>query len=258
MVVGVVLLFACIPRVVNAQNNDHILGARRFTEYCAGCHGIDGKGGDKAASVAVALSVMTNSDEDLIRIVRDGTVDGMPSFAQIGDANITAVVHYLRVLENSATSTNAAVTGDANAGRELYFGKAQCSTCHMIKGDGGFIGSDLSFYGRNHKMEAILQAITMPDNPLKPTSRVVNITTKNGQKITGVLRNEDSFNLVLQAEDGRYHSLTRSDLAEIHYTDHSLMPHDYSARLTSRELDDIVSFLIVASRSPQTGSGRSR
>jgi cytochrome c oxidase cbb3-type subunit III len=235
------------------QRNDPIEGSQRFMEYCAGCHGDDGKGGSKVVSLATTLSVMTRSDAELTRIVHDGTTEGMPPFAQIGDANIRAVVHYLRIIEGksarTSTPTETPVTGDVNAGRVLYFSKAQCSTCHMIKGQGGFIASDLTTYSRSRPADAILQAITTPDTPLVPSSRVVSVTTKTGLKLTGVLRYEDNFSLALQMEDGRYHSLTRSDLIDVHYTDHSLMPRDYGTRLTSKELNDLVSFLIVASRS---------
>jgi hypothetical protein len=75
------------------------------------------------------------------------------------------------------------------------------------------------------------------------------VITKTGLKLTGVLRYEDNFSLALQMEDGRYHLLARSDLTDVHYTDHSLMPRDYGTRLTSKELNDLVSFLIVASGS---------
>ena len=228
-------------------------GSRSFTEYCAGCHGDDAKGGSKVISLATTLSVMTHSDAELTRIVHDGTTEGMPPFAQIGDANIRAVVHYLRMIEGkpapTSTPRETPVTGDASAGRALYFGKALCSTCHMIKGQGGFIALDLTTYGRSRSADAILQAITAPDNPFAPSSRVVSVITRTGLKLTGVLRYQDNFNVALQTEDGRYHLLARSDLTDVHYTDHSLMPRDYGTRLTPKELNDLVSFLIVAGRS---------
>jgi len=222
-------------------------------EYCAGCHGADAKGGSKVVSLATTLSVMTRSDAELTRIVHDGTTEGMPPFAQIGEANIRAVVHYLRKIEGklapTSIPTERPVTGEVNVGRVLYFGKAQCSTCHMISGHGGFIASDLTTYGQSRPADAILQAITTPDTPLAPSSRVVSVTTTTGLKLTGVLRYEDNFSVAMQTEDGRYHLLTRSDLTDVHYTDHSLMPRDYGTRLTSKELNDLVGFLIVASRS---------
>ena len=254
-------LFAGMPAEAPAQADGADRGMQQFMANCSGCHGADGKGGDKAASIATTLSVMKLSDEELSRIVHDGTGQGMPSFAQIGDANITAVVRYLRTLEAGMLPANdfaVVVTGDVDAGRALYFGKAQCSNCHMIAGKGGFIASDLTVYGKRRTTDAILKAIVTPDMPLVPTSRVADVKTRTGQELTGVLRSEDNFNLVLQTQDGRYHFLARSDLKDLRYTDHSLMPHDYGTRLTPRELNDIVSFLIVTSRSAPSDAGPRR
>jgi cytochrome c oxidase cbb3-type subunit 3 len=125
-------------------------------------------------------SVVALSDADLIKVVHDGTPAGMPSFSQLGDANIRAVVDYLRTLQGK-TPTNAAAasaTGDATAGRALYFGKAQCSSCHMIQDAGGFIASNLTAYGQNRSADAIQQAIVTPDKPLIAASRVVEVLTK--------------------------------------------------------------------------------
>jgi cytochrome c oxidase cbb3-type subunit 3 len=228
-------------------------GAQQFQANCAGCHGADGKGGDKGPSIATLPSVVALSEMELIKIVRDGTPAGMPSFERLGDAEITAVVRYVRTLQGkTAVSDTEELTGDSVAGRVLYFGKAQCSSCHMVNtagvGQGGFIASDLTGYGADHTARAIKQAIVRPDTPLDPASRVVEVQTKTGQRFIGVVRSEDNFNLALQTEDGRYHFLTRSGLAEVNYKQYSLMPHDYGTRLTSRELDDLVSFLMVTSK----------
>ena len=233
-------------------------GAQRFVEFCAGCHGADGKGGDKAPSLVAPSNTAIDSETDLIRVVRNGTTRGMPPFAQIGDTNIEAVVHYLRTLQgrepSASDQSEIAITGDPNAGRVLFFGKAQCSTCHMMQGQGGFIAAGLTNYGRKRMPEAILHAITNPDDPLVPSSRVVTIMIGTGRRLTGALRNEDNFSFALQTEDGRYHLFQRSDLSEVQYTDHSLMPRDYSTRFTAKELDNIVSFLIIAARTSDKDS----
>jgi putative heme-binding domain-containing protein len=226
-----------------AQGQKNV-GKQQFEANCAVCHGSDASG-DKGPALTTPNFVGL-SDAALIKVVHDGTTAGMPPFAQLGDENIAAVVHYLRTLQGqSDTTTTAAVTGDAAAGRALYFGKAQCSSCHMVQGNGGFMATDLTAYGRSHAADAITKAIITPDTPLAPASRVVEVRTKAGKKLTGVVRSEDNFNIALQTEDGRYHFLSRSGLADVHYTDHSLMPHDYGTRLTDKELNDIVSFLIV-------------
>jgi len=231
-------------------------------EYCAGCHGADGHGGDKAPSLVARSKISNRSDSELFRVVHDGTQGGMPPFAQIGDANIQAVVQYVRRLADTVRSTDAgteaAVTGDVDAGRALYFGKGECSKCHLMRGKGGFIAQNLTNYGRTRPREAILEAIENPDNPLVPSSQVVTVKTRAGGTLTGVLRNEDAFSLALQTEDGRFHLLARSDVADVCYAGRSLMPRDYRTRLSSRELNDLVSFLIVESREPRPADAAGR
>jgi len=257
-----VMLFAGQAFVtLQAQKRDSGPGAQRFMEYCAGCHGADGRGGDKAPAL-VAPSNANRTDAELFRIVHDGTKGGMPPFAQIGDANIGAVVQYVRGLAGNVASTGApteaSFTGDVDAGRALYFGKGQCSNCHLMHGKGGFMASNLTNYGRTRPAEAILEAITNPDSPLVPSSQVVTVKTKTGATLTGVLRNEDAFSVAVQTEDGRFHLLARSDVGDVHYAGHSLMPRDYGTRFSSKELNDLVSFLIAESREPHPAEAAGR
>jgi len=261
LVLGAIFFSECALLSARAEESNTGQGAQRFMEYCAGCHGADGRGGDRAPSLVAPSNAAKRSDSELFRIVHDGTKGGMPPFAQIGEANIAAVLQYVRRLVGAEASTGAAdvaVTGDAAAGRALYFGKAQCSNCHLMHGKGGFIAGNLTNYGRSRAADVILQEITNPDNPLAPSSQVAIVTTSTGEKITGVLRNEDAFTVALQTEDGRFHLMARGDVTDVHYTERSLMPRDYGKRLTSRELNDIVSFLIAESRSsrPADSAGR--
>ena len=261
-ILGTLLFSGYAFPYLEAQRSDARPGAQRFMEYCAGCHGADGRGGDKTPSLVASSNAASRSESELFRTVHDGTKGGMPPFAQIGDANIADVVQYVRRLASNADATGApkeaALTGDVDAGRALYFGKAQCSNCHLMRGKGGFIARNLTNYGRNRTADEILEAITNPDSPLVPSSQVVIVTTNPGQKITGVLRNEDAFSLALQTGDGRFHLLSKSDVSDVHYTEHSLMPRDYSTRLSSKELNDIISFLIVESRSPRSADTAGR
>jgi putative heme-binding domain-containing protein len=227
----------------------HDQGAQLFGSNCAFCHGADGMGG-RGPAIATLPKVIALSDQALIGIVHNGEADqGMPGFPDLGDQGTRAVVQYLRSLQGvTGAASPAKLTGDSNAGQQLFFGNAQCSTCHMVRGKGGFMSTDLTSYAMNRAAGEILRAIVNPDADLKPTSRVIKVQIKAGESLTGVLRAEDNLNITLQTEDGQYHFLPRSSLATVNYTNHSLMPHDYGTRLTPRELDDLVSFLIVTGR----------
>jgi cytochrome c oxidase cbb3-type subunit 3 len=249
-------LWVSITVSMPAQQN---AGARQFAHNCAGCHGADGRGGDKAPAIATMPTVIALSDEQLIKIVHDGTPAGMPAFPQLNDENLTAVVSYLRTLQGKTSAgASSPITGNVENGIALYFGKAQCSDCHMINGKGGFIASDLNAYGKSHSVDAIIKTIVTPDVPLSATSRIVEVRTKSGKQLSGILRSEDNFIIELQMKDGRYHFLDRNSLAEVKYTDHTLMPSDYGTRLSKDELNDIASYLIVTGKSAPQGPAKKR
>ena len=233
------------PSLAPDQNQ----GAQIFSSQCAYCHGSDGRGG-RAPAIATLPMVVALSNQDLIGIVHKGEADqGMPAFPDLGDEGTAAVVRYLRTLQGvNSDGPPAKLAGNADGGRKVFFGQGQCSTCHMILGKGGFIAAELTSYARNRTADEVMQAIVNPDVNLAPASRVVHVRTKDGKSLSGVVRSEDNLNMTLQTEDGRYHFLSRSNLAAMNYTDHSLMPLDYGTRLTNGELDDLVAFLVVTGR----------
>lgn len=226
-------------------------GEHIFAQTCANCHGADGRGTDRGVAIATLPSIIAMSDADLRAVVHDGTSGGMPAFPQLDKMQAEAVVRYLRQLQGltSNTPSTSKPIGDTSVGKAIFFGKGQCADCHMINGAGGFIAPDLTSYGRTRDAASILEAIVAPDKRLEPNSRVVHVITKSGRRITGVLRTEDNLQLVVQTQNGRYWFLNRNNLASVDSTNHSLMPNDYQTRLTGKELNDVVSFLIITGKS---------
>lgn len=243
-----------------AQQKDTASGEHIFAANCAACHGSDGRGGERAPDIATRRSVISRSDTDLETIVNKGLPGaGMPPFGFMGDQKVSDVVAYLRVLQGKVAVEN--VAGNPEAGHELFFGKAECSKCHMVNGQGGFIATDLSTYGASASPANLRSLIIDPNQNLQPTSKVVEVRTSNGQHISGLLRSEDNFNISLQTEDGRFHMYSKAKLANIRYTSHSIMPTDYASKLSSKELEDLVSFLIKTastSKSPERPTKRER
>lgn len=234
-------------------------GRQSFISSCGVCHGIDGRGGEHAPNIATDPRVQALPSESLSQIIENGIPSkGMPSFKALGPASIQAVVAYLRVLQGKGSVVS--VPGDSDRGKSLFFGRAGCSRCHMIQGRGGFWGPDLSSYGLTHSPNKISDAILHPNQNLPRTAEVVEAVTRSGRHWIGIARNEDNFSLQLQTPDGRFHLLIKSDLASLRRERQSPMPSDYAAKLTSREVDDIVSFLLKAAEQPERsrvlGDGR--
>jgi cytochrome c oxidase cbb3-type subunit 3 len=233
---------------------EHDEGRQAFESRCAGCHGLDGRGGERAPDVATRASARRRSDAELFQIIQNGIpARGMPSFATMDSSRIHALVSYLRLLQGK--SEGASVSGDPQQGKALFFGKARCSDCHMVDGAGGFIAADLSTYGRTRAPEEIRAAITSKQKNRSGTaSGLTTVTLSDGQKFSGIVRNEDNFCLQLQTLDGAFHLLTKAELQSLTRSSEPLMPFDYGSTLNRNEIDVLISFLVNSSRGSETSS----
>jgi len=246
----VLLLAANLVEATSHAQQKTVRGDRLFSANCAACHGSDGHGGERAPSIATLRSVISLSNADLEGIVGKGISGvGMPAFGYLGDPQVRAIVAYVRTLQGKGPSMK--ISGDPKSGRTLFYGKAACSKCHMVNGEGGFIAADLSTYGDSLSPAAVRRAIVEPNRDLEPESKVVEIYTSDDRHITGLLRDEDNFTIYLQTEDGRYLTFSKADLKSVRHTAHSIMPGDYEATLSSKELEDVVSFLITTASAPR-------
>ncbi len=232
----------------------HKDGAKLFAASCAGCHGLDGRGGERAPNIAQTHEVQRLSDAQLTRVVAEGIPGtGMPAFHSLQTSEIKSIVAYLRILQGEDKTPR--LSGDPERGRQLFV-KVGCADCHMVAGSGGFLASDLSSYGRMHSGDEMRNAITAPNQG--PEARTVTVRTRDGHNYSGRIRNEDNFSLQLQSADGTFYFLSKSDVGEIEYSPRSLMPSDYNTRLSSKDVDDIISYLIKAASSSRSDESNSR
>jgi len=237
----------------NPSQSERPIGEARqtFENRCAACHGLDGRGGERAPDIATSPKTQNRTDVALTQIIANGIpANGMPSFSSLDAPTIKALVKYLRVLQGKSES--AAMPGNPATGKEIFFGKAKCSQCHLAAGSGGFLGPDLSTFARRRPPEEIRDAITKPATMPGLGRNEVTVTPRDGKALTGVLRNEDNFSLQLQSLDGAFHSLMKTDVASIVRDPKPLMPADYGTTLSASELNDLISFLMSTSQQGST------
>jgi putative heme-binding domain-containing protein len=192
------------------------------------------------------------SDAELAQIISNGRTDfGMPAFPDLGSDVIQHVVEYLRVLQGAGA---ASLAGNPQKGEEIFFGKAGCSTCHTVAGQAVFVGSDLSSYARGLAAAEVRKSITDPA-PSAGRARTATATTRNGQKLSGAVRNEDNFSIQLQSSDGAFHFLFKSDLDKLEIQRLPAMPADYGQKLSEQELADLVGYLLSMKAGPASDPG---
>lgn len=112
-------------------------GDELFARHCSSCHGLDGKGG---VGVPISMSSFIDSVSNrylsaTIRHGRPGRI--MPAFETLSDAQVKAIVMYLRSWSNKPApkDDNATVKGDKKHGAQLF--AKRCAQCHGDDGRGG-------------------------------------------------------------------------------------------------------------------------
>jgi cytochrome c oxidase cbb3-type subunit III len=229
-------------------------GRQLFETICAGCHGLDGRGGERGPDIATRQQIVQLSDAEILEILRTGRpAAGMPPFESFGNVKLKELLDHLRTLQGKGT--NVSVAGDPHNGKALFFGKARCSECHMVRGEGGFIGRDLSAYGATLSPAEIRANILKSGTTPNKANRTAIFTMRDSKTFTGVIRNEDNFSIQLQSFDGVFHFLNRADVAKVDFQPTPIMPTDYSTTLKPAELDDLINYLVTVAK---TGSKRNQ
>jgi putative heme-binding domain-containing protein len=246
---GAILIAVLLPPGVCAQRRGSKMardpealkaGKALFAGACSACHGVNGEGGH-GPNLTESHEVRRASDEDIFRSIRNGVAGtDMPPFKN-PDAQIWQLIAFVRSL--SAPAVESDPTGDVRAGREIFFGAGGCSNCHMIHGLGGFPGPDLSDIGATRTLEQLRKALLTPNARPRADFRPVAATLRDGGEIRGVARSSTNYSLGILDARGQLHLLSMDQVQKITYGAKSLMPDDYSRRLTPQEIENLLAFL---------------
>ena len=216
-------------------------GRGLFLLSCAYCHGIDARGGGRGPDL-VTRETWTHgdTDADLLRTVTKGVAGtDMPS-CNCAEEEAWKMISYIRSL---STKSSAPVAGDRAAGEKIFFGRGSCNACHIVDGKGGLFGPDLSRVGAARPIQYIIDSIREPSTDIPSGYETVTALTKDGRRITGVRKNEDTFTLQLFDQGEQHHLFLKKDLKEVIYEPKSLMPAYSEQRLSQKDLQDLLAYL---------------
>lgn len=234
---------------------DILKGSQIYTTQCAVCHGLAGNG-VAAVDLRQGRFRTAVSDDDLKRVIRAGVpASGMPPM-KIDDADLTALVAFIRAGMDIAGSALTVTVGDAARGRIIARGKGQCLTCHRINDEGGRSGPDLSQAGSSRSPASLHLSLIEPSRAMLPINRPVRAVTRAGDVITGRRLNEDTYTVQIADEEGRLVSVLKSDLRDFRVLTTSPMP-SYKDVLTQEEIADVFAYLLSL-KDPNAPSGRGR
>lgn len=230
-----------IPKVNPHTTPDDLKnGQQLFMGQCARCHGPKGEGG-RGAVLAQPKLRHAPDDEALFHVIQEG-IKGteMPPGYAVDTLETWQLAAYIRSLGRLAPES---VPGDAKRGQELYRSKGRCAQCHIIDGQGGSLGPELTAIAARRSAAHLRAAVLDPASTLPEGFLEVRLTTRDGRGLTGVRLNEDTFTLQIMDVNGELHSFVKSDLKELHReTGKTPMPSFRSA-FSAAEVDDLVAYL---------------
>jgi putative heme-binding domain-containing protein len=152
------------------------------------------------------------------------------------------------VKSNVTINDSFDIRGDIEAGRSLFFDSGEtrnCRVCHTTQNRGGRIGPDLTEIVSKPPRE-ILQGIVAPHAAIDEKYATITITTRAGEKFTGVKRDEDDAMIRLYDTSTLppvSRAFLKSEVTKTERLNTSAMPADYASKYSFKQMLDLVSFL---------------
>jgi len=219
------------------------MGERYFQRQCSRCHGQDAKGSDETGAPDLTGTLRrASTDAGIYNILRTGIAGTamLPVPADTSDPTVWQTVAYINSLRTDPA--NIILPGSASEGLALYNGKGDCASCHMINGQGGRLGPDLSTVGENLSPDELKTALTDPSADVAPRWWTVRVTQRDGSIVEGLRMDEDTFGLRVIDQNANLWSFQKSQIESYEREQDSTMPA-YTQTLTENEIDHLVAYL---------------
>jgi cytochrome c oxidase cbb3-type subunit 3 len=237
------------PIVSKTSPADIAAGKDLFEATCSRCHGLDGGGSDGPSLQGVPDRLGDQAMGDIIRGGIPGT--GMNGFSSLNAEETGQVIGYIRTMGHTADAEVA--QGDAAHGKTVY-DSSGCSTCHIINGQGGGVGPELSRVGAMRGPSYLRSTLIAPGTILPKEAGAmergrwtqylfVHVVTKDGKSYDGTRVYEDTFSIELKDRAGNFHSFKKLELAKLEkLPGQSVMP-SFKDTLSAAQRDDLVAYL---------------
>jgi putative heme-binding domain-containing protein len=138
---------------------------------------------------------------------------------------------------------------DRSRGRALY--QQTCASCHVLFGEGGKIGPELTGSQRRD-LGYLLENMLDPSAIVPVEYQVTVLALKDGRVITGIVKSESDQVLMVQT-DKELLRVPVKDVDSREKAKQSMMPDGLLSKLKDDEVRDLVGYLAGAEQAPLPG-----
>jgi len=160
------------------------------------------------------------------------------------EAKLKEIEKYKRIAE---LRTN--VPNNLSKGRALF--NRVCVQCHMLYGEGGTIGPDITGSDRRN-LHYIISNIVDPNAEIPNDYRTTIVRMKDDRVLVGVISSREGQTITV-ATPGEVLSVAKLDVAAIEPQNFSMMPEGLVLTFSDQELRDLISYLRGEGQVPLPG-----
>ena len=213
---------------------------------------------------ALASTIVDRAElaEEFLAIVAAGEIDSATVSTQQRDMFLSHKSTAVRVAADKLFSRansdreevikryQAALTKDAVAARGKLVFEKSCSACHRLEEIGHDVGPRLNSL-TNRSPHALLRAILAPNQAVEDKYLGYFATTADGKSHSGILRQETSVSVTLDAGSGKTTTIQRRELDELKNTGRSLMPEGLERELSIQQVADVIAYVRSVASPPK-------
>jgi mono/diheme cytochrome c family protein len=235
-----------------AAQNSNRGRPEQYGKLCVACHGETAAGTERGPALLDNRSLRSRTEKQIHDVIQNGKPGGMPAFP-LPEDQLQPLARWVRSLNVSAYDLGT--PGDVGAGERFFFAKGQCASCHMVRGQGGANGPDMSGIGRELTLGQLEQALDEPaawaagrsGGSCPPWAwcpgqgwSLVTVRLRDGSAVRGLLRSQGKHDLQLQTLDGHLRLLLDTEYQEVSREKDTFMP---ALNASAEERRDLLAYL---------------
>mgnify|MGYP002006704051 CR=1 FL=1 len=137
-------------------------------------------------------------------------------------------------------SPSAVAAAEASRGRVVF--QKTCAACHMLYGEGGKVGPDLTGSNRANLDYILLNSVD-PSYDVPDAYKTVSVLTIDGRVVNGVLAEEDATRIVLKTPEQPRVVIAKEDIDVRKVSPKSMMPDGQLDRMKQQDVLDLIKYL---------------